>query len=252
MQNPNRILYFIGKDTRSSIKNINNIFSNLKAERDSNLSLMNQTQEKATKLNSSIEGIEDIQIDILKAFQKDWGSELKSIIEKLYELKQTNNTNGDESLNSKAAQKIKDFWDNHYEELYLFVKNKVSNEIEELKSRYCIDEMVPKFLVTSEYPKFSLAELIAQFPKIFKSFRRIYNYYKSADENDFTNTPEIAKDIYKLIISCFGDYIEYTKYFEDLVLFKNNTKEFLKDIEDIQIANRDYEIKDEIESLRNL
>ena len=71
MQNPNRILYFIGKDTRSSIKNINNIFSNLKAERDSNLSLMNQTQEKAAKLNSSIEGIEDIQINILIALQKD-------------------------------------------------------------------------------------------------------------------------------------------------------------------------------------
>ena len=71
MQNPNQILYFIGKDTRSSIKNINNIFSNLKAERDSNLSLMNQTQEIAAKLNSSIEGIEDIQFDILKELQKD-------------------------------------------------------------------------------------------------------------------------------------------------------------------------------------
>ena len=211
---------------------------------------MNQTHEKAAKLNSSIEGIEDIQIDILKELQKDWGSELKSIIEKLHELKQTNNTNGDESLNSKAAQEIKDLWDNHYKDLSLFIKNKVSHEIREFKSKYSFDKMILKLPVTSEYPKISLAELLAQFPKIFKSFKRIYNYYNSADENDFTDTPEIAKDIYKLIIGCFGDYIEYTKYFEDLVQFKNNVKDFLKEIGDIQIANQDYEIKDETKNLK--
>ena len=113
--------------------------------------------------------------------------------------------------------------------------------------------MIPKLPVNSKYPKFTLAELLEQFPKIFKSFKRIYNYYKSADENDFTDTSEIAKDIYKLIIGCFGDYIEYTKYFEDLVQFKNNAKDFLKEIGDIQIANQDYEIKDEIkDEIKNL
>ena len=250
MQNQNLIIYFIGKDISSSIDSINKIFSKLKDERDSNLSLMKQMLKKVAKFNSSIDKIDDIQTDILKELQKDWKSELRLIIKKLNQLKRISNINEEEILNSKAAQEIKDFWDNHYEELYLFVKNKVSNEIEKLKSKYCFDEMMPKFPVTSEYPKISLAELIAQFPKIYKTFERIYNYYKSADENDFINTSEIVKDIYKLMSNCFGDYIEYTKYFEDLVQFKNNGKDFLKEIGDIQIANRDYEIKDEIKNLK--
>ena len=132
----------------------------------------------------------------------------------------------------------------------MFIKTKVSHEIREFKSKYIFDKMVPKLPVNSKYPKISLAELITQFPKIYKTFESIYNHYKSADENDFADTPEIAKHIYKLIISCFGDYIEYTKYFEDLVQFKNNTKEFLKEIGNIQIANQDYEIKDEIKNLK--
>ena len=250
MQKQNLIIYFIGKDISSSIKNIDNIFSILKDERDSNLSLMNRTLKKVEKFNSSIDKIDDIQTDILKELQKDWKSELRLIIKKLNQLKRISNINEEEILNSKAAKEIKDLWDNHYEELYLFVKNKISNEIEELKSKYCLDKMGPKFLVTSEYPKISLAELITQFPKIYKTFERIYNHYKSTDENDFIDTPEIAKHIYKLMSNCFGDYIEYTKYFEDLVQFKNNAKDFLKEIGNIQIANQDYEIKDEIKNLK--
>ena len=60
------------------------------------------------KLNDSIKLFEDIEIDVLKELQKDWGHNLKLIIESLQELKQNSEYKENAGFNNSIPEPVKD------------------------------------------------------------------------------------------------------------------------------------------------
>ena len=80
-------------------------------------------------------------------------------------------------------------------------------------------------MITSVYPKCSLAELITNFPSIYEWFKRLNNCYNFSDEQSVSDIHEIVKSIYKLMNNCFGNYLEFTYHLTQSTV---ETKSFLK------------------------
>ena len=73
-----------------------------------NFNKVNKIKENARSLNDSIKWFGDIEIDVLKELQKDWGHNLKLIIEGLQEMKQSSEFEEDTDYNNSIPEPVKD------------------------------------------------------------------------------------------------------------------------------------------------